>query len=219
MKDRIARFLLRYSGPITAGVIVIPLLLMIPFLKDFSAEDILQYTPSSPLLAALIIVLCYLVKCVLIIIPLQAMYISASLLFPLPIALLVTYIGLFVGFTVSYWIGRAIGINVLNDSLRKNKRSAQMVEFFERRRDMAIFFSRILPIPVELFSMFYGAMKVPYPHYIFLSLLGTTPTMVPFVIAGVSIANPLSVEFLLPFGISLLVSGGMVLLFGKIAKK
>lgn len=218
MKDHIVAFMLRHGKVTALLAVAIPLLILIPFLRDFSAEDILAFTPSSPLLAAGVIFLVYIVKCIIFLIPLQALYIVTGMLFSTPWALLLTFVSLGAEFTISYFLGKNIALGALEEHLKKGKSTSGLMGFFERNHEMAIFVSRMLPIPVELLSMFYGATGVPYGRYILLSLLGSTPTMIPFVLSGHAIEDPLSMEFLLPFAISLLISGIVMLVFQRVTR-
>ena len=66
--------------------------------------------------------------------------------------------------------------------------------------------------------MFFGATKVPFPSYLLFSLLGLSGIMVPYVVAGESVTDPLSKEFLLPILCGVAV-GALALLIYKSLRK
>ncbi len=73
--------------------------------------------------------------------------------------------------------------------------------------------------PTDLMSMFFGATNTKYYQFLTGSLLGLIPGMIPIVLIGDAIANPLSKEFLIPFSISTVLSISAVLLYRVWIKK
>ena len=71
-----------------------------------TAEELLAYTPESPIMAALVMILFFLCKSLSIFFPVTVLCIASGLLFPLPAALLVVTMGLGLGTVVMYWMGR-----------------------------------------------------------------------------------------------------------------
>ena len=65
-----------------------------------TAEELLAYTPESPIMAALVMILFFLCKSLSIFFPVTVLCIASGLLFPLPAALLVVTIGLGLGTVV-----------------------------------------------------------------------------------------------------------------------
>jgi uncharacterized membrane protein YdjX (TVP38/TMEM64 family) len=51
------------------------------------------------------------------------------------------------------------------------------------------FLARLLPLPKDAFSMFFGAVGMPFNKFLIISLLGLSPVMLSTVIAGAYLAR------------------------------
>jgi len=134
------------------------------------------------------------------------LYIAAGMIFPTWAAILVTYAGLTISLSIGYYIGCKLGNDKVNKIVAKHKRVANFLHGDKENLVSFCFVARLFPMSYGLVSMFFGALKVPYFKYLFLSLLGLSPRVIPIVLAGGAITNPLSVEFLVPFVISLCIT-------------
>ena len=172
-------------------------------LNLFSIDFITGFAEISLWLTAFVIILLYALQGAIMFVPTGLLYIAAGLAFPTWQGILITYAGLAVSLSVGYFIGRKMGEEKVNTMLVKNKKVATFLGGSKENLLFLSFISRILPTPFGLVSLFFGAVKVPFPQYIFVSLLGLSPFMVPVVFAGAAITNPFSAAFLVPFGISL----------------
>jgi len=189
--------------------LIIPLALaVIAFLViidlDFLAVDNILRTIDLPLWATVLVFLVlYALQGAVMIVSTVMLYVGAGLVFPTAIGIAVTYAGLTISLSVGYFIGRKMGHEKVVEVLSKRKKIADFLLGNQDNLLVLCFISRILPTPFGLVSLFFGAMKVPYVKYIFMSLLGLTPFMLPVIFAGAAITNPLSPDFLVPFSISL----------------
>jgi len=172
-------------------------------------EILRNYEPAVILVTVgtiLLFLLIYAVKAVIIVIPAPALYIAAGAAFPTLWAIVITYLGMTIGLCIAYNNGKLLGEKRVNDLLAKSKRVSGFVEAHRGDLPSFCFISRVLPLPKDLLSMFFGALGMKFLRYLVISLLGMSPVMIPTVLAGSSITDPLSPEFLVPFGISLTVS-------------
>jgi uncharacterized membrane protein YdjX (TVP38/TMEM64 family) len=179
---------------------------MLPRLKILSVEDIVNYAPASTALAALGFLAIYSLKAIVMVIPVTILYIAAGVVFPTGWAFIITYLCLTAALSIGYINGKRLGEEKVNQVLAKQRKVS---EFLSGRKDnlsSLCFISRILPLPFDLLSMFCGALGMPYIKFIFVSLLGLSPAAIPYVYAGASVSDPLSPEFLVPFGVSLLIT-------------
>ena len=158
------------------------------------------------ILTALAFIAVYALKAVVMIIPAPALYIAAGLYFPIEWAIIVTYLGLLTSLSIGYFNGKMLGEKRVSELIAKHKRAAIFIESRQDSLPSLCFISRITPLPKDLFSMLYGALGMPFSKYIFISLMGISPVMIPYVIAGSYIATPLSPEFLVPFSASLIIT-------------
>lgn len=200
-------------------------------MQGFSVQELLSYTPESPLLMVLFLWGLYCLKSITMVMPLVILYITSGILFPAWEALLVTYAGLILEFTIGYFIGRRWDIQKLPEALEKHEKLTPLakklqsgLDWFKthtERLSTSCFIIRFLPgpLPLDIMSIFFGASQMRYGAYIICSLLGISPGMIPWVIAGGAIATPLSKEFLIPFAIGLVISLVAFIAFRSLSHK
>ena len=199
-----------------AGIII---LLLLPRLKSISASDIAGFVPKSIPLAALAFFALYVLKAAVMIIPVAVLYIAAGIVFPTGWAIAVTYFCLLAELSIGYLNGKRLGEIRVRELMAKNARAAA---FFSTRKDKMpslCFITRILPFPYEIVSMFCGAMGMPFPDYIIISLLALSPFLIPYILAGSSISTPLSSAFLVPFGISMSITLAVFLIYKGLTRR
>jgi len=181
-------------------------LLVIPRLDYFSIENIVRFTPESIFLAIMVFLLIYMIKAIVMLIPISILYIAAGIVFPTAWAIMITYVCLMVALSIGYFIGKKLGKDKLYRLLVKYKRVA---DFLEERKDNLsafCFMSRLLRVQFDVTNMMSGALDIPFKKFLVISLLGLSPTAIPYVIAGAYIYDPLSTDFLFPFAISIFIS-------------
>lgn len=162
--------------------------------------------PSSLPLAALVILLLYAVKSVAFMIPFAALFFAAGMLFPAWQAMLLTYAGMLLNLTIGYFIGKKVGGKRAEEILVSNGRAAAVLARLGENQSTACFLARLLPLPFEPLTVFFAASGMSYGRHLIFTLLGTIPNVVPYVIAGRAIDNPLSAAFLVPFGVCIAFS-------------
>lgn len=187
-------------------LVVIPVLLVIPRLDYFSLENIVYFAPESMFLAAIIFLIIYVIKSIVMLIPISVLYIAAGVVFPTGWAIVITYICLIVALSFGYFIGKNLGKNKLNSLFERHEKIADFLE--ERKDNLSTFclMSRLVRMQFDMTNMVSGALDVPFTKFLGASLLGLTPAVIPYVIAGTHIYDPLSTNFLLPLSISLFIS-------------
>ncbi|MCL2568570.1 MAG: cardiolipin synthase [Oscillospiraceae bacterium] len=166
-------------------------------------ERIAGFAEFSIWLTAFGFIMVYAIKGATMAIPNSLLFIAAGIAFPTWAGILITYAGLTVALSIGYLFGKKLGEEKVNAILAKNKKVADFLGEHKENKMSLCFIAHLLPTPVGLVSLFFGALGVPFVKYIFVSLLGITPMMIPIVFAGAAITDPLSAAFLVPFGISL----------------
>ena len=205
----------KHKNMITVFLIVVLIILLIPRMNYFSVEAIVNFVPSSIPLAALVFLIIYCIKSIVVIMPAVALYIAAGIVFPRWWALLISFGCMAVALSIGYLNGKRLGEEKVRRILEKNKKIAN---FMDKRKDnlpSLCFISRVIPFPIDLISMFFGAVGMPYFKYIIVSLLGLSSKMIPFILASASISNPLSPEFITPFVFILVISIAVFIVFEK----
>ncbi|MFY9175470.1 MAG: VTT domain-containing protein [Peptococcia bacterium] len=194
---------------------------ILPWLRGLEVNDILNFTPSSPVLAAGVLMSLYCLKAFTLVIPLLALYLAAAVMFPVGWALVITYLCLAAEMSISYFIGRRFGPKVIEERLKKYK-SAQRILEFNRDKENDLVSSlmvRLIPgLPVDLGSMFLGATRVRYWPYILGTLVGVSRGAVPIILMGSAVNNPLSPAFLVPFSLTAAMYLGVFVYLRKMKK-
>jgi len=175
-------------------LLVIPIviglaLLILPNLRLVSVENIVASTSTYLPVAMLSFVLFFSVKPIVIFLPITVLYISAGIALPPVWAYVITYIGVVLTLSIGYYNGKRLGEDKVESLISKYPK---MKRFMEKRRESLIylcFFSRLIPFPVDIFSMVLGAIKVPFIKYLVLSVLGLTPKLILFVLSGITIGR------------------------------
>ena len=172
----------------------------------FPVDDWLRRIVLPTWAMVLVFLMLYALKGAILVVSAVMLYIAAGVIFPTWVAILVTYAGLVVSLSVGYFIGYKLGEHRVNKMIAKRKRLAAFFHGGSENLVSLCFAARLFPMSYGLVSMFFGALKVPFFRYMLMSLLGISPRMIPIVLAGAAITNPLSAEFLVPFGLSLGIS-------------
>ncbi len=151
------------------------------------------------------------------------LYAASGLIFPLPIALLVNIVGTVIMVSIPYFIARKCGQHTVDSFVKRYPRISALRDIQEKNNFFLVLFVRLTSLlPCDLVSMYFGAMKMPYPKYLLACILGMLPPVVTFPILGTNVSNPGSPAFLIAAGVELLfmlVSLIISLVFRKKQKK
>jgi len=178
-------------------------------------EWVINLARISLWMTALVFIGIYVLKPLVMFIPLPALYIAAGIVFPTSIALVITFGGVALALVSGYYSGKLMGARKVDDYLTKNEKVGSFLGGRDGRFLSFCFIYRVLPLPFDLFNMVCGAAKVPFWKYLIVSLFGLSAAIVPNTLAGTYIATPLSPKFLLPFGVSLVFSCSMFILYKR----
>jgi len=176
--------------------------------KNMGLEEILAYTPESPALAALLIIGLFALKSMSVVIHSGLLYALTGILFPLPAAILIGIAGTMTAFTVPYLLGRRLGAEYVERLVEENPKLQSMREMRSDNEFLFVFFVRLLGLPMDLVSMYFGAVKIRYPAYILAGVLGMLPHSIPYIVMGMSAEDAGSPTFLISLGVLLLTMAG-----------
>ena len=198
---------------------VLSIAISIIFFGSITAEDIINHSPSSMALTVVVFIALYAIKSVIMFIPLPVLFISAGVLFPKGWAIVISYTCLTMELTIDWLIGKKMGQTKVVDFVRSKPKMASLIDLYKERTVFTCFLSRLIPIQSEPFSIFFGAAQMPYPTYLGISLLGLSAKMIPFILAGSAISDPLSKEFLLPLAVCVAISISVLIIVNKISQR
>lgn len=164
---------------------------------EFTVEAILSYTPDTPVLAALILLLMYAAKSISIVFPILVLNVAGGCLFSTPAAIAVNVLGTAICISVSYVLGRLAGLDSVMNMTQKYKKFDTFMKWQQDNSFFVSFFLRIInSLPFDVVSMYLGAVKTPFFIYLAASLAGALPGVIAATIIGTSITDPSSPEFI-----------------------
>lgn len=207
---------------IKATVIVAILLLTLLICKAFNvftADNILSITPKNQLLAVIVLLIFYALNSLSIFFPIAVLYAAVGMIFSLPLALLVNFLGALLCTVLPYIIGKFKGQEYV-DALTKRYPKLKSIFEIEKGNDWFLsYFLRVINLlPMDLVSMFLGAANVDTAKYMTGSMLGNLPGIIAITVVGQSITDPTSPTFIISLSITVFISVLSVIIF-RIYKK
>ena len=170
-------------------------------------DHIVSYTPQNTYLAALVVLGFFAVKSLTVFVPLTVLYIATGIIFPLPVALAVSSLGLIISIILPYFLGRLLGRNIVGKFLTKYERTNELRRFRYKNELLFSFILRTIKIiPSDLIGMVLGAERMPLKKYIPGSFIGLLPTLISTIIMGASAEKPSSVLFIISAVLTVLLT-------------
>ena len=164
--------------------------------RSISVEDILNYTPSEPLLAVLILWLGFALKSLSLVFPIYALFAVSGQLFSLPAAIAVNTVGVAIAMTLPYLLGRASELGFSDKLIQKYPKLQDLRRIRENSSFFLSFLMRAIGVlPCDVVSMYFGSIKMPYLPYISGAVLGFMPDLVCATILGPQIEDFTSPAF------------------------
>lgn len=179
---------------------------------DITVKNILDFTPDNLLAAAGVLFLLYTLKSVTFVLPIAVLDIVCGHLFPVWIALLISFTGRLIDLTLPYWIGYFLGIDTVKKLTKKYPKFEAILDRQRSNSFFICFFLRIIGgLPADVVTMYFGATEAGFRKNIIGGAIGLLPKTVLYTIWGSSISEPGSPEFWFSFFLILLISGGSLL--------
>ena len=154
---------------------------------DFKNMDVraLVEASSSVMMAVLTILGVYLLKSIVFVVPASLIYIAIGMAFPAHWAVLINAAGILLEICATYLFGVVMGGDYVIKKLQKTKHGDKILELHGKNKLSAIFAIRVLPVfPIDLVSLFLGAVRMKFWHYLLISFGGIMPRVILFTILG-----------------------------------
>lgn len=191
-------------------------------LKNIDVRAIVEGSSSVALAVATIWGI-YLVKAILFIIPASLIYISIGMAFSPVTACLISLVGIIIEVTATYFLGRFLGGDYVENLLRKSKGGQKILDMKLNDNFLALLGIRALPVfPIDFVSLFWGASKCKFPRYFLASVIGIMPRVVLFTILGDGIYDYIPIHLIIKIVIFAIPVGSVAYLirhFIKIKKE
>ena len=163
-----------------------------------SVEQIVNFTPKEPAIAALVMLVLFAVKSVVVFVYGGILYAASGIIFPLPKAIVVNTLGTFIMTVIPYFIGKKAGKDVLAKLLAKNSKLELLRDTSNKNGFFVSFFVRIVGLlPGDLVGMYLGASGVGFGKYVVGTMLGLYPAIIAFSVMGMSANDPTSPTFII----------------------
>lgn len=195
MKNKTFHDLAKIVG---AVLLVLALLILGILARGLSVEDILRYTPNNPILAALVVTLMTAAATLIPIFPMMLFYFACGMLFPFGWALFVGAIGIYVSTLIGYALGRGLGCGYVTSLLEKYPKLS-VVRTWQSKNDVFMaYLLRVLGIlPVNMVSLFMGAMNIRLFAYLLGTTIGMAPGLISCVLISMQVKQGLSWQLIL----------------------
>ena len=173
--------------------------------RKLSVDDILSYTPSEPMLAALFLWLAFALKSLSLVFPVVALFAVSGQLFPLPVAFAVNTVGIAVTMTLPYLLGRASELDFSEKLLAKYPKLIEIRRLRENSSFFLSFLARAIGVlPCDVVSMYFGGTRMDYLPYIGGAVLGFMPDLICATVLGQQIEKYDSPGFWITLAINIL---------------
>ena len=165
-------------------------ILCLCFADSISAEKLAAITPRNQILAVLVLLFMFAVKSISIAFPLLVLQVASTLVLPFNLALTVNCAGVLIDLTISYFLGRFSGIDAVERLTKKYRRLAKIVSKQQKNTFFFAYFLQVLSIlPGDVISIYFGAIKAPYPKYLTAAFVGMMPFTFCATILGDNLTN------------------------------
>lgn len=187
MKEKLlrGRHALGLAARIIVSVVIIAVIIWkYDDLKHIDVRALIDGT-SSLLAAAAAVWGVYLLKSLVFVVPASLIYIAVGMAFPPLTAVAINALGILIEVCSTYLFGVILGGPYVINKLEKAKYGDKILELHGKGKLSAIFAIRVLPVfPIDLVSLFLGAVRMRFLPYLLLSLGGILPRVILFTVLG-----------------------------------
>lgn len=174
---------------------------------QFSVESVLQASPQNILLAALFMMVLFVLKSMSVFIFSGILFAANGILFPLPAAIGLNILGAGIMVSLPYWVGKKVGGDMIDRIVCKYPKVRVLRNMQTDHEFILSFVTRIVNVlPSDILSLYMGAIGIGYAKYLAGSILGMLLSIITFPIMGMNIMNPGSPAFIASVCIHVAVS-------------
>lgn len=212
----------RIIGIILRIALVLAILFVIIFkyndLVNIDVRALVEKTDSL-FEAASAVVGVYSLKAVVFVIPASVLYMAVGMAFDFVPGLIVNAIGLFAELNLTYFIGKFLGGEKVENKLRQSKKGEKIITLRDKKTPY-LYVARLLPVfPIDFVSLFFGASNMGYLRYILISFFGVMPRIILITLLGDKIYDLIPVKFMMTVVIFAILIASIVILIKYIKKK
>ena len=185
-------------------VLIAGAVLLLYTLNPITAEQLMDWQPQNLFLAALLLLIFFAVKSVLVFVPILIPQILVGHLYPGYAAFGLNLLGLVVVMSVPHAIGRRLGSEKLSNVLQRYPKLEGILKLQQENELMMSFMLRACAVPpADIVTMYLGASGMPLHINVIGGVLGTLPAMVLTTFLGANIRDPSSPAFWQALGLNI----------------
>ena len=185
-------------------------------MDNITAESIIAFTPKNKFAAAAVLMLLFALKSLSVIVNSGILFAALGLMFELPAALALSYLGAVICATLPYLIGRTLGSHYVV-KLEKKYPKLELVKNIRIKNSFlfVIVIRFIGLIPFDVGSLYLGTVGTPYKSYLPGCIIGMSSFLLPMTILGSSLEDPTSPAFIISisFYVFMTVVGSLIIFF------
>lgn len=163
---------------------------------NLTVEEILSYHPDDPVASGAAMLGLYVLKSVDFIMHSAVLFTACGIMFNIPTALILNYIGAVIMITPFYYLGRHAGRPLLVSLAEKHEKLKVITESGVKSKLLLALLLRATGLSMHLVSLYLGASDTRYGEYLSGSLLGLTPMLVVYTVLGQSASDLSSPAFI-----------------------
>lgn len=177
------------------------------FFMTVNPSEVIDFINASASRGLIVLIGLYSLKAVTFVIPVALLFIASGAFLPIFQAIILTYALIAIEFSLTFYIGRRLGQERVSVLLSKNKRTQKLLTMNLEEGFLVTMILRIIPNPsLDLVSLILSTTNVKYKTFILASLVGVSPSLLTYIFIGDAIWDPLSMAFLVPILIRLVLS-------------
>ncbi len=205
---------------VAAGLVIISFVLTLPPVER-SLQSLDQWFRELELFIAryegipafLLIILLFLIKSYIPIIPFSVLFIGCGMVFDEITSLFINALGFSLLCAVKFLIGKRKGGGSAHKLANLSKTVYRFMDFGGKGNKWMLALMRFVPFfPVNTVSRAYGGTEMKLQRFIGFSLLGFMPRLLLWSVIGFNIFDPFSPGFVVPFAFLMVISGASLLL-------
>lgn len=153
-------------------------------LSTIDVKSLATVTDYLPVLIIMVLAV-YVVKALVFVVPASLVYVAVGAIMDPFLAVAVNLLGIFIEVSVTYYLGRFLGKDVVYRFLAKKDIGKKILAKDIQNKASVLLSIRAIPaFPIDFISLFYGASGCAYLKYSLLSLVGISWRVVLFTVLG-----------------------------------
>ena len=173
-------------------------------MDNITAETIIEFSPKNKFAAAALMMLLFALKSLSVVVYSGILFAALGLMFEMPAAILLAYLGSAICVTIPYFIGRTLGSRYVSKLEVKYPKLKKVQNIRVSNDFIHVMLIRFIGyIPFDVASLYLGTIRVPYRRYLPACLVGMSSLMIPMTVLGSTLDDPTSPAFIISLSVHL----------------